>query len=107
MTEALFRDDAYLKDCEATVVSAVEGGVVMNRTVFYPMGGGQPGVSFEFLRRQFLQDGELPFTNVMSRECVDEALGNDQCVLERSHLHPIGNAVGISGSSPKCRPFLS
>lgn len=28
----------------------------------------------DFLRRQFLQDGELPFTDVLSRECIEEAL---------------------------------
>ncbi|MEM6488883.1 MAG: alanyl-tRNA editing protein [Pseudomonadota bacterium] len=44
MTEPLFRDDAYLADCEATVIAHVDGGgVILDRTVFYAMGGGQPG----------------------------------------------------------------
>lgn len=43
MTEQLFRDDAYLKECEATVTASGDGGVELDRTVFYPMGGGQPG----------------------------------------------------------------
>ncbi|MEM7524156.1 MAG: alanyl-tRNA editing protein [Pseudomonadota bacterium] len=44
MTEALFRDDAYLTSCEARVVRVTDaGGVVLDRTVFYPTGGGQPG----------------------------------------------------------------
>jgi misacylated tRNA(Ala) deacylase len=42
-TEALFRQDAYLKTCEATVVAVQEDGVILDRTVFYPLGGGQPG----------------------------------------------------------------
>ena len=46
MTELLFRDDAYLKSCEATVVGVNErGGILLDRTVFYPTGGGQPGDS--------------------------------------------------------------
>ncbi len=43
MTEELFRNDSYLKECEATVTDVRDEGVVLDRTVFYPMGGGQPG----------------------------------------------------------------
>src|SRR5207248_6401302 len=43
MAELLFRQDPYLKSCEATVV-AVHGEVIeLDRTVFYPLGGGQAG----------------------------------------------------------------
>jgi misacylated tRNA(Ala) deacylase len=46
MTDMLFRDDAYLRDAPA-IVSAItdEGGIVLNQSVFYPTGGGQPGDS--------------------------------------------------------------
>lgn len=43
MTEALYRADAYLTSCEATVVAHQGDGIVLDRTVFYPTGGGQPG----------------------------------------------------------------
>jgi len=43
MTEILFRDDSYLKECEATVVAVDDEAIVLDRTIFYPMGGGQPG----------------------------------------------------------------
>ena len=43
MTEALFREDSYLRECQATVLEAGPGNIVLDRTVFYPMGGGQPG----------------------------------------------------------------
>jgi misacylated tRNA(Ala) deacylase len=43
VTEALFQQDAYLRSCAATVLEAGAAGVVLDRTVFYPLGGGQPG----------------------------------------------------------------
>ena len=43
MTELLFRDDAYARSCAARMVGADERGIRLDRTVFYPTGGGQPG----------------------------------------------------------------
>ena len=44
ITEELFRADAYLRECVATVVGVNDkGGILLDRTVFYPTGGGQPG----------------------------------------------------------------
>jgi Ser-tRNA(Ala) deacylase AlaX len=43
MTEELFREDAYLKSCTARVSAVDETGIRLDRTVFYPTGGGQPG----------------------------------------------------------------
>lgn len=46
MTVLLFRDDAYLREAEAVVTGhTAEGGILCDRTVFYPTGGGQPGDS--------------------------------------------------------------
>jgi misacylated tRNA(Ala) deacylase len=41
--EEIFREDAYQKTCEATVVAADSSGIRLDRTVFYAAGGGQPG----------------------------------------------------------------
>jgi misacylated tRNA(Ala) deacylase len=42
-TGELFREDAYLKSCDAIVTVVDEKGIRLDRTVFYPTGGGQPG----------------------------------------------------------------
>lgn len=42
-TEELFREDAALTECAARVLAADEHGVVLDRSVFYPLGGGQAG----------------------------------------------------------------
>ncbi|MEM7171796.1 MAG: alanyl-tRNA editing protein [Pseudomonadota bacterium] len=43
MTKPLFRDDAYLTSCTAEISSVTGNAVILDQTVFYPMGGGQPG----------------------------------------------------------------
>jgi misacylated tRNA(Ala) deacylase len=53
-TELLFRDDAYLKTATARVIAAQDGAVELDRTIFYPLGGGQPGDTGWLLRA----DGE-------------------------------------------------
>jgi len=46
MTKPLFRDDAYMRDGTGVVIGHTpEGGIVLDETIFYPTGGGQPGDS--------------------------------------------------------------
>lgn len=42
MTELIYETDSYAQTFEATVIEQVEGGVMLDRTAFYPGGGGQP-----------------------------------------------------------------
>ena len=53
-TQLLFRDDAYLKTATARVVAVGERGIELDRTIFYPLGGGQPGDTGALIR----QNGE-------------------------------------------------
>jgi len=45
MTEPLFQEDAYMRACDAVVTAVDSGGIILDRTVFYPAGGGQAGDS--------------------------------------------------------------
>ena len=54
MTVLLYKKDRYQKECEATVESASEFqgkfNIVLDQTVFYPQGGGQPGDAGKLVR---------------------------------------------------------
>jgi misacylated tRNA(Ala) deacylase len=49
-TEELFREDARLTECDAHVIAIDAHGVRLDRTVFYPQGGGQAGDAGELVR---------------------------------------------------------
>ncbi|PPE70985.1 alanyl-tRNA editing protein [Caldimonas thermodepolymerans] len=55
MTEELFREDSYLRECTARITAVDAAGVQLDRTVFYPLGGGQAGDAGELL----LGDGRV------------------------------------------------
>jgi misacylated tRNA(Ala) deacylase len=49
MTQPLFRDDPYTRESAATVIRAGAAGIVLDRSVFYPRGGGQAGDAGEIV----------------------------------------------------------
>jgi misacylated tRNA(Ala) deacylase len=71
--EQIFREDAYQKSCDATVVASDETGIRLDRTVFYPMGGGQPGDQ-GVLRLAAGDGGEVAIVDTRKGETPDEIL---------------------------------
>ncbi|HZO23823.1 MAG TPA: alanyl-tRNA editing protein [Steroidobacteraceae bacterium] len=49
-TDLLFREDAYLKTATARIVAQSDRGLELDRTIFYPLGGGQPGDTGALIR---------------------------------------------------------
>jgi len=86
MTEPLFRDDAYLREAEAIVEAVDPSGIILNRTIFYPQGGGQPG-----------DRGELILDDGSRLVVVNTTYGSDR----RAILHTL--AEGSSLPAPGAR----
>jgi misacylated tRNA(Ala) deacylase len=88
-TELLFRDDAYLRQCSARVVAASGTTIELDRTVFYPMGGGQPGDT-GFLRRA--DESTLPIIDTRRSETGGAVLHH---VAEGAQLPQPGELVDL------------
>jgi len=70
-TELLFRDDAYLKSATARVVAVHDRGIELDRTVFYPLGGGQAGDTGALVR----SDGtRIPILDTRKGETPDSVI---------------------------------
>jgi len=69
--EAIFRDDPYAKSCEATVTAVDERGIQLDRTVFYPTGGGQAG---DTGRLKLSDGGEIAIVDTIKGEGPDSAI---------------------------------
>ena len=70
-TELLFRDDAYLRTATARVAAVHERGIELDRTIFYPTGGGQPGDTGTLVRA----DGtRIPIVDTRKGESTDRVV---------------------------------
>ena len=85
MTEEISSRDAYATSCEAVVAAVDEGGVVLDRTVFYARGGGQPGDT-GWMR---WDGGETRVTDTVRRD------GDPIHVVEGDDLPSVGAHVTI------------
>jgi misacylated tRNA(Ala) deacylase len=86
MTQDLFRTDAYLTECTATVTAISDQGIVLDRTVFYPLGGGQAGDA-----------GSLALTDGRLLAISDTRKGKD---AEGKFTHEICHIPASDGPEP-------
>ena len=70
-TDLLFREDAYLRTATATVRAVTERGVELDRTIFYPLGGGQPGDVGAFIRAN---GDRIPIVDARKGEAVNSVV---------------------------------
>ena len=90
MTETLFRANSYLRDAPATVVFADPLGIALDRTVFYPQGGGQGG-----------DQGSLILEGGEAIAIVNTGYGADRKTI--LHVPAEGTALPLSGASVVAR----
>ncbi|MEM4336023.1 MAG: alanyl-tRNA editing protein AlaXM [Candidatus Anstonellales archaeon] len=88
--EALYLEDSYLKECDAKVESVKDGKyVVLNRTIFYPNGGGQPHDTGKIIRKSDGKEFRVVFVGKfegkISHEVDGEGLKEGEevkCILD-------------------------
>jgi len=91
-TDCLFREDSYLKSCDARVAALTDqGGIILDQTVFYATSGGQPG------------DTGVLSTSTGERIPLETAIYTDAAKTEIAHLPAagspalkIGDAVNVT-----------
>jgi len=97
MTQDLFRTDAYLTDCTATVMAITPQGIVLDRTVFYPLGGGQAGDAGVLV----LADGtEIGIVDSRKGKNEDSSFNADICHLPAPELLALLLQTGQVAGAP-------
>jgi len=86
-TALLFRDDAYATATPATVLAVGDTGIVLDRTVFYAMGGGQPGD----VGTMTLADG--------CAQALTNAVWSDEAKTEIAHVLAPGATAPMIGET--------
>jgi misacylated tRNA(Ala) deacylase len=86
MTQEMYRDEPYRRDAPAVVVGTEAGGIVLDRTVFYPRGGGQAGDA-----------GELELPDGTRIAIADTVKGEAGAVL---HVPAPGQEAAVDSLAP-------
>jgi len=87
MTKQVFTEDAYARSCEAQVTHAAPGAILLDRTVFYAAGGGQPGDTGVL---KLANGTEIPVLNTVKGEAAGDIL---HLVAEDAPLPDVGTAL--------------
>jgi misacylated tRNA(Ala) deacylase len=96
MTEELFRADSYLPECSATITAIGAQGIVLDRTVFYPMGGGQAGDAGVLVVTSGAGAGQhIAIADTRKGKDAEGRFTSDICHLPAAAV-PAGLAVGDS-----------
>ena len=94
-TKELFREDGYLKSCQAVVIDVDSHNVIVDQTVFYPEGGGQPGDTGVLIREN---GEELSIRDTQK----DEAKGEHYHVItDAAALPNIGESILLKIDWPR------
>lgn len=88
MTKELFREDSYLKECQALVTAVSDTGIQTDQSVFYPHGGGQLGDIGTLLSHE---GGAQAIDNTVK----DRDTGEQWHVVENPSLLDVGDAVTL------------
>ena len=101
MTIELFRNDSYLKEHNTIISEIVPEGLILNETIFYPEGGGQPG-----------DEGSITIDNQTINKLFDSItpeIINDISMKEDFDFHTssIIKLLGIKGSFNAAQLLIS
>jgi misacylated tRNA(Ala) deacylase len=92
MTELLFRADAYLRECEARIIGVNDrGGILLDRTIFYAAGGGQPGDA-----------GSFEIDGLGEVEIATTVYGDSKAEIVHVPAAPLAS-VPVIGAPVRCR----